>query len=311
MSRYYKVNLGPKNSLAQECFDGGYIAIGQVFGIDFTHRLADEWREFNNEFIPIYLEQFPGKSRIGAGLSCGALWTVCKGIQIGDKVVCPDGNGSYRVGVVTGDYQYAPESFMPHHRPVKWLELSLSRSQMSEGLAGSVGTRGTVCEITKHEVEIEQLIGALPIQEVIVTNSPDIEDPTAFALEKHLEDFLVRNWKSTLLAKEFDIFTEDGEPAGQQYRTDIGEIDILAISKDQSRLLVIELKRGRASDVVVGQVLRYMGYIKSQVAESHQCVEGAIIALEDDLRIQYALAAVQNVTFYRYKVKFELEEMIR
>jgi RecB family endonuclease NucS len=38
-------------------------------------------------------------------------------------------------------------------------------------------------------------------------------------------------------------------------------MDILAISKDRSRLLVIELKRGRASDAVVGQIQRYMGFV--------------------------------------------------
>ena len=34
-------------------------------------------------------------------------------------------------------------------------------------------------------------------------------------------------------------------------------MDILAIKKDKSELLVIELKKGRASDAVVGQTLRW------------------------------------------------------
>lgn len=65
---------------------------------------------------------------------------------------------------------------------------------------------------------------------------------------------------------------------GQQYGTDAGPIDILAISKDGQRLLVVEFERGRASDEVVGQILRNMGYVKEQIAESHQAVEGVIIA---------------------------------
>jgi restriction system protein len=36
----------------------------------------------------------------------------------------------------------------------------------------------------------------------------------------------------------------------------------LIIKKDKSQLLAVELKKGRASDAVVGQVLRYMGYVK-------------------------------------------------
>ena len=44
-------------------------------------------------------------------------------------------------------------------------------------------------------------------------------------------------------------------------------MDILAISKDKSELLVIELKKGRASDVVVGQIQRYMGFAQYELAE--------------------------------------------
>jgi len=93
---------------------------------------------------------------------------------------------------------------------------------------------------------------------------------------------------------------------GQQYPTDTGPIDILAISKDKARLLVVELKKGRASDAVVGQIQRYMGYVKEELAESGQSVEGVIIALEDDLRIKRALVVASGIRFYRYQVSFKL-----
>ncbi|MCA1371342.1 DUF91 domain-containing protein [Bradyrhizobium sp. BRP14] len=125
-------------------------------------------------------------------------------------------------------------------------------------------------------------------------------------MEKHLEAFLVANWNQTELATTFSIFEEDGEKVGQQYETDAGPIDILAVSKDKKRLLVVELKRGRASDVVVGQVLRYMGYVKSEIAEPDQIVEGAIIALEDDRKPRWALASVPHESFYRYEIRFKL-----
>ena len=140
----------------------------------------------------------------------------------------------------------------------------------------------------------------------IVATNPVVEDPVAFAMEKHLEDFLVKNWAQTELAQHFKIYEEDGELVGQQYATDAGPIDILAVSKDGQRLLVVELKRGRASDVVVGQILRYMGYVKEQIAEPHQTVEGAIIALDDDQKLRWALLAVPNISFYRYQVSFKL-----
>jgi len=125
-------------------------------------------------------------------------------------------------------------------------------------------------------------------------------------MEQHLEAFLVTNWEQTEFAKTFLIFEEDGEKVGQQYETDAGPIDVLAISKDRKRLLVVELKRGRATDVVVGQVLRYMGYVKNEIAEADQTVEGAIIALKDDQKLRWALAVIPNVSFYRYEIRFKL-----
>jgi len=73
-------------------------------------------------------------------------------------------------------------------------------------------------------------------------------------------------------------------------------------------VLVVELKKGRASDSVVGQIQRYMGYIAEEIAEEHQQVRGVIIALEDDLRIKRALRVASNIDFYRYEVKFDLRK---
>jgi restriction system protein len=67
----------------------------------------------------------------------------------------------------------------------------------------------------------------------------------------YLGDFPISNWPSTVLGQKYDIYTVDGEMVGQQYPSDTGPIDILAISKDGKELLVVELKRGRSSDVLV------------------------------------------------------------
>ncbi len=305
MRGIYRVMLGRRSAHAEECFQGGFIGTDFDIVQDLTADLTDQWRDFNAKFIPIFLARHPEKSKIGAGLACGALWTVSKGIQIGDTVLCPDGSGSYRVGEVIGNYTYAPGGTLPHRRKVRWLDRAIPRAAMSEALQNSSGSIGTVCDLSAHAEEVRRLMG-LDTPAVIVASDPAIEDPVAFAMEKHLEAFLVANWAQTELAKDFAIYEEDGEPVGQQYATDAGPIDILAVSHDRKRLLVVELKRGRASDVVVGQILRYMGYIKEQVAEPGQSVEGAIIALENDQKLRWALAAVPNIRFYRYQVSFRL-----
>ena len=306
MKNYYRLMLGRKSAHAPECFAGGFIGADYDIDEDLSRKLPDEWREFNKRFIPVFLKNHPDKTKIGAGLACGMLWTVAKGIRKDDVVLCPDGTGVYRVGEVLGDYYYAKGQILPHRRKVRWLGNVIARSTMSEALQNSSGSIGAVSDVSAYRDEIERLLGEVAPAPSIVSSDPDIEDPATFAMEQHLEAFLVANWDQTILAKEFTIYEEDGEPVGQQYATDAGPIDVLAISRDKKRLLVVELKRGRATDVVVGQVLRYMGYIKEQVAEPDQTVEGVIIAHEDDKKLRWALASVPSIAFYRYQISFKL-----
>lgn len=305
MKSYFRVMLGQGSSHAAECVAGNFIGVGFLYGEDLTGKLPDDWRTFNQTYIPIYLAKRPEKTKIAAGLACGMLWTICKGIAKGDIVLCPDGNRCYKVGEVTGDYYYAGGDMMPHRRAVRWLDVTIERDAMSDALKKSAGYTGTVNRLSAYHAEIELLIAGVAPPPLIATDET-VEDPSAFAMEKHLEDFLVQNWAQTELGREFDIYEEDGERVGQQYLTDTGPLDILAISKDKRRLLVVELKKGRASDVVVGQTLRYMGYVQEELVEEGQTVHGAIIALEDDQRIRRALMMIPLIAFYRYQISFKL-----
>lgn len=305
MKSYYRIMLGRKSVYADEAHTGEFI--GADFGLDInlTGRLSNDRYSFNREFVPKFLEKHPDRTRVAAGLACGSLHTIAKEIQIGDIVLCPNGKGSYFVGEVITDYTYHKGEILPHRRGVHWFTKAIERSQMSESLKNSTGSIGTVSDVSGHSEEIERLIsGDRPA--VIITTDETIEDPATFVLEKHLEDFLVQNWKHTELGKKYDVFEEDGELVGKQYPSDTGPIDILAVSKNKKELLVVELKKGRISDVVIGQIQRYMGYVKEELAEKGQTVRGVIIALEDDLRLRRALAVTQNIDFYTYKIDFTL-----
>ncbi len=309
MKNYYRVMLGPKSARAALCREHGFIGADYQIAQDLSGDLSDNWRDFNKKYRPIFLAAHPEKTMIGAGLACGALWTVAKGIQKGDVVLCPNGSGTYFVGEVASDYYYAPGQPLPHRRSVDWLTQTILRDDMSEALKNSSGSIGTVSTITPHAVEIEKFLSGPINAPVLTVSDPDIEDAAAFAMEQHLEEFLVKNWAQTELGKDYDIYAEDGDPVGQQYPTDTGPMDLLAVKKDKSELLVVELKKGKASDVVVGQVLRYMGFVKEDLAEPHQTVRGAIIALEDDLRLRRALVVTPNIQFFRYQVSFKLLKM--
>jgi restriction system protein len=305
MKSYNRVMAGQQSIHAAQCFAQGFIGVDYGFDQDLSGHLPENWKDFNHQFIPYFLGQHPGKSKIAAGLACGFVWTVAKGLQEGDIIITPDGNGRYRWGEVVGPYFHASTDVLPHRRPVKWSDGSFARADMSEALRRSTNSTGTCCDITGYATEVDLLIGGVPTPSLIATD-PTVEDATVFALEKHLEDFLVANWQSTDLGKGYSIYSVDGESVGQQFPTDTGPIDVLAISHDQKELLVVELKRGRASDVVVGQIMRYMGFVKDELAEPDQQVRGVVIALEDDLKLRRALSVAPAIRFYRYQVSFAL-----
>ena len=306
MKKYYRVMPGKNGVFAEQCFAENFIGSDVPIDEDLTSKLSDKYYEFSKQCIPVVLGIYPGSTKISAGGTCTALWTLAKGIQKGDIVLCPDAAGLYRVGEVISDYQYVPSQVLPHRRSVQWLNQSIRQDVMSEGLKESTKYVGKPFrDITEHGDEIERLLeGSISPRD----NDSPVEDFATFALESHLEHFLVQNWAQTELGKEYDIFEADGDKVGQQYQTDTGPIDILAIRKDKKELLVVELKKGRASDVVVGQLLRYMGYMLQELAEEGQTVKGIIIALEDDQRLRRALAAIPNIDFYSYQISFKLKK---
>lgn len=307
MKTYYRVMLGQKSKCAQVCFEGNFIGADYDIHEDLSGKLPDAWRDFNHRYIPVYLANRPEKNKIAAGLACGMLWTLSKGMMKGSIVLSPDGTGRYRIAEIVGDYEYVEGEVLPHRRAVRWLPQVIERSEMSESLRNSLGSTGTVVTISKPTFveEIERLLSGVTASPLVSTDS-SIEDPIAFAMERHLEDFLVENWANTDLGRQYDIYEEDGELVGQQYPSDTGPMDVLAISKDKKTLLVVELKKGKASDVVVGQTLRYMGYVQEELADEGQEVRGVIIALEDDQRIRRALAMTRVIDFYRYEISFKL-----
>lgn len=136
-----------------------------------------------------------------------------------------------------------------------------------------------------------------------------IESVQRFGLEKFLSDFLVYNWEKTSIGQRYELYEEDGDIA-QEYPTPIGRIDLLARDRDNADWVVIELKRGRSSDVVVGQLLRYMGWAQENLASEGEAVRGIVIAGDADDRLRYALKPLTDkVTLLTYTVQFDVQEV--
>ena len=127
-----------------------------------------------------------------------------------------------------------------------------------------------------------------------------------FYMEQQLEDFIIENWNETEFGKDYDLIYEEGDLKSQQYMTDIGRIDILAIDKKKGNYVVIELKRNQTSDDTVGQILRYMGWIQEKKGDEN--VKGIIVAGKFDEKLYYAQKRAKDIEIFTYEVNFSLKE---
>ena len=300
--KIYRIRLGRGASEAQSALDEGWVATGWLRSIDLTGEFPDNWRDFNAKYRPAVLEHDRTDSTVAAGIACAMTWTVGYALDIGDRVITRDASGLFHVGEITGPYEYVEGAYLAHRRPVSWMTKTFSKEDVSEDFWRSLRAPGTVADMSDNAEELSALLGETGAPAVVVSDT-DVENPLSFVLEKHLEDFLVSNWDKTDLAAKYRLFEQDGEVA-QQFPTDTGPIDILAETLDGSALVVIELKRGRVSDRVVGQTLRYMGYVKD--LDPSREVRGLIIGTEEDKGFQRALSVTPNIEFLRYEVYFRL-----
>lgn len=138
--------------------------------------------------------------------------------------------------------------------------------------------------------------------------SPGIIEAQGFGLERHLHEFLRDNWSKTSLGQEWNLYSEPGdEEAGYEYPCGVGRIDLLARHRNKPAWLVVELKRDQASDSTVGQILRYIGWVKAHLVEPGEEVRGLVIARQADDALRYALSTIPSVDLQLYEVDFRLK----
>lgn len=304
MRRYKRVIVGKGSSFAAAALSEGWVGSAWLLDEDLTGRLPETAKEFRNEFIPKVMEQHGMASKVGAGLACGMTWVLARALNQGDIVITPDTDGALHVGEISGPYEFKPGTPVPHRRPVNWLGVTFRKEEVSEEFQRTLSSGSLLLELGSQAQEIENMLSGRK-QEVVVRDAT-VESALSFVLERHLEDFLVSNWQHTELGRQYDLFAQDGEAVGRQFETDTGPIDILAQSKDGTELVVVELKRGRVSDVVVGQILRYMSFIRE--LDESKTVKGIIVGTDDDPKFRRALSMVPSVEFYRYEVSFTLSK---
>ncbi|MEA1906757.1 MAG: endonuclease NucS [Euryarchaeota archaeon] len=151
----------------------------------------------------------------------------------------------------------------------------------------------------------EGVLSTVGLEEGNYTLSEEFEEekgdlpPYSVSLEKDLANYL---------ASDPSLIEEGLRLKGQEYDTrNAGRIDLLCID-GKGDFVVVETKKGKESDKVVGQIQRYMGWVKRNLAKEGENVRGIIIVNEFDEWLDYAVSVNGNIRLLYYEVKFAVRD---
>lgn len=150
-------------------------------------------------------------------------------------------------------------------------------------------------------------VDEVAIEEIDETEATEeLLEALSFPLEAHLRDFIAQNIEAIKVNGEhLQLYTDEHGHDGVEFNTDVGRIDILTVD-DNGNFVVFELKLGRGADAAVGQILRYMGWVKRVLAGSERKVSGVIVSQKAGDKLRYAVSAVPNLWVFEYQVQFNI-----
>jgi hypothetical protein len=139
-------------------------------------------------------------------------------------------------------------------------------------------------------------------------SEPYFDELVSFALEAQLRDFIIGHLpRISVGGTSLRLYRDKSGRSGREYPTEVGPIDILAVAPDGT-LVVIELKLDRGPDRALGQLARYMGWVRANLAAGAE-VRGAVVARRIDEKLRYAAAAMPGVLLLEYEVDFRVREV--
>ncbi len=157
----------------------------------------------------------------------------------------------------------------------------------------------------KDPAPIHEFIAGDIAREEEIANIAEEEDTfdvrsgsSEFLLERDLQRYLAENLGC--IEAGLTLFEADGVN-GIEYDAGGRRIDILALDM-AGAFVVLELKVSKGYDRVVGQLLRYVNWIRQNLAEPGQPVRGMIICrtMSEDLRL--ACASIGDIELFEYQL---------
>jgi len=103
---------------------------------------------------------------------------------------------------------------------------------------------------------------------------------------------------------------ESGAPAGVDYATGVGPIDLLATDGRGNLVAVVISEKGRGEEDLVAEVLQRIGWLRKHLCDGRQQVRAIVLVEEPPASLPYAAAAVADtVSFKTFRVALVFEDV--
>ncbi|MDD1959034.1 endonuclease NucS [Pseudomonas sp. 39004] len=157
-------------------------------------------------------------------------------------------------------------------------------------------------EMVDGDVALDDEASAEEAEDHIIEASPGSSE---FLLERDLQRYLAENLDC--IEPGLKLYEDDGL-TGIEYDAGGRRIDILATDATGG-FVVIELKVSRGYDRVVGQLLRYINWVRKELADPGQPVRGIIVcrSISEDLCL--ACASIKEVELFEYKLSVTVKKV--
>lgn len=212
-----------------------------------------------------------------------------------------DTDDDHRISVVRGALRGKTREFVERYaREGEYIAFANKKEFVAwMGDPEALPVRETALELYRSRGDLE---AATAVQKKMgVTGKALNEFRRTMVSEKRLEDDLEANYE--VIGKQLKVPVEF---VGRQYETTVGPIDIL-LKEKSGKYIVVELKKGRTADRVFGQLSRYMGWVKRNLAGGKP-VRGVVVAAEIDDKLVHARDAHDtDVSLIEYRAGMTLK----
>lgn len=236
-------------------------------------------------------------------------------LQVFDEAIKRGEDGKYplrnraRVLAKLGRYEEAIEAWQKcSHRGVISKGIQEEISKLRDVLAKMRLGQAVVVDELPDEVEEAESVAEEEEEQAVSPQktkqgTPRLTVKTEKMLEEMVEDMI--NKGKEVFGKTLRMFgSPDGSAYGRQYATPIGLIDLLTEETKTGDYVVVELKRDESDDQVIGQISRYISWVREHLAKNGKKVYGVVCVKNASQKLLLAARNTPGVEVYEYDLSF-------